>query len=69
MTEWLLSRATIISLAVLGGVCSVLASWCGSRQLISEENAARLNKAAYTFMAISIVLFIAAGMFGSGSQG
>lgn len=69
MPEWLLDRVTIISLAVLGGVCSVLASWCGSRKLISEQYAEWLNKAAYVFMAGSIILFIAAGMFGSENQG
>ena len=69
MIEWLLSRATIISLAVVGGVLSMLASWCGSRNLISEQHVAYLNKAAYVFMAISMVLFIAAGMYGSENQG
>jgi membrane protein required for beta-lactamase induction len=69
MLEWLLSRATIVSLAVLGGICSALASWCVSRNMISERHAVQLNAAAYAFMAISITLFIAAGMFGSESPG
>lgn len=69
MIEWLLSRATIIGLAVVGGVFSILASWCSSKNLISEQHVGYLNKAAYAFMAISMVLFIAAGMYGSENRG
>jgi len=68
MPEWLLDRVTVISLAVIGGVLSVLASWCGSRELISAQTAMRLNRAAYVFMAASMTLFIAAGLFGSWQQ-
>lgn len=67
MIEWLLSRTTIIGLAVLGGVCSLLGSWLASRNLISEDYVVWLNRAAYTFMGVSVTLFIGAGMFGSGN--
>jgi hypothetical protein len=65
MPDWLLDRNTIIGLAIIGGVCSVLASWCQSRGAISKQNVIWLNKAAYVFMAASIILFIGAGMFGA----
>ena len=65
MPEWLLDRVTVIGLAVIGGVLSVLASWCGSRNLISAQSAMRLNQAAYAFMAASMILFILAGLLGS----
>lgn len=68
MIEWLLNRGTIISLAVLGGACSLLASWCSSRNLLSEQYVVRLSQAAYLLMAVSMILFIAAGVFGSASQ-
>jgi len=66
MIDWLLNRTTVISLAVIGGVFSVLASWCQSRGMVSEQKAIWLNKAAYIFMAASIILFIGSGLFGAG---
>jgi predicted membrane channel-forming protein YqfA (hemolysin III family) len=68
MVEWLLNRVTIVSLAVIGGVFSLMASWCASRNLISEQNIRRLNKSAYVLMAVSMILFVATGIFGSGNQ-
>jgi len=64
MPDWLLSRSTIIALAVIGGVISVVASQCQSRGFLSEQHVIWLNKTAYTFMGISMVLFIVVGFFG-----
>jgi peptidoglycan/LPS O-acetylase OafA/YrhL len=63
MPDWLLDRTTVIGLAVLGGVCSMLASWCQSREALAVPFAVWLGKASYVFMAVSIILFIGAGMF------
>ena len=68
MIDFLLDRTTVISLAVIGGVFSMLASWCSTRGTTSEKNIKLLNKAAYGFMAVSVILFIAAGLF-SGESG
>jgi uncharacterized membrane protein YGL010W len=67
MIDLFLNRTTVISLAVIGGAFSVLASWCRSRSLISEQKAVWLNKAAYVLMAASIILFIGAGLFEAGN--
>jgi len=64
MPDWLLDRTTVIGLAIVGGACSILASWCQSREKLARF-ANGLNKVAYLFMAASIILFIAAGMFGT----
>ena len=61
MPDWLINRPTIIGLAVIGGALSLLASWCQSRGVLAEHQVSWLNKAAYAFMAVSIVLFITAG--------
>lgn len=66
MPDWLFSRPTIITLAVIGGLFSLLASWCQSRGVLSEQSAAWLNKASYAFMFTSMVLFIVVGLFGLG---
>ena len=51
----------------MGGGFSVLASWCKSRGVVSEQKVIWMNKAAYIFMAASIILFIGAGIFGAGN--
>ncbi len=66
MVEWLFGRPLVIALAVCGGAISILASWCHSRRLLSEESIASLNKTAYAFMGASMVLFICIGIFGVG---
>ena len=63
MPDWLLTRPTIIGLAIVGGICSMLASWCQSRETVPKFYANWFSKASYTFMAVSVILFIAAGMF------
>jgi len=65
MPDWLLDRTTIIGLAILGGACSMLASWCQSRETIAAPLAVWFGKASYLFMAVSIILFVGAGMFGT----
>jgi len=64
MPDWLLYRPTIIGLAVVGGILSILASFCQSRELLSEPAIGWLNKASYAFMTVSVTLFIAAGLLG-----
>jgi len=68
MLEWFLNRTTVIGLAVIGGGFSLFASWCQSRGVASEQTVRWLNKAAYLFMAVSIILFISAGFFGQEKQ-
>jgi hypothetical protein len=65
MPDWLLDRTTIIGLAIVGGVFSMLASWCKSRGALAPPYAIWFGKASYAFMAVSVVLFIGAGMFGA----
>jgi hypothetical protein len=64
MLDLFLNRTTVVGLAIIGGVLSLLASWCQSRASVSEQKLKWLNKAAYVFMAVSIILFISAGLFG-----
>ena len=64
MPEWLISRSTIIALAVIGGVCSLLSSWCQSRGYLTEQQATYLGKISYTCMGVSMILFVAAGLLG-----
>jgi len=66
MPDWLFGRPTIIALAVIGGVLSLLASWCHSRGILSPEQTVWLNKTAYAFMIASMILFISVGFFGAG---
>lgn len=66
MLELLFSRGFVIGLAVIGGLLSLISSWAQKRGRISEATAIWLNKAAYGFMGVSMVLFIAAGLFGYG---
>ena len=63
MIDFLFSRTTIVSLAVIGGVFSVLASWCKARRAVSEPGVRQLNIISYVFMAASIILFIGAGIW------
>lgn len=65
MPDWLLSRPAIIALAIAGGACSLLVSWCQSGARLSPRQLGWLSRASYGFMAASIVLFIIAGFFGT----
>jgi hypothetical protein len=64
MPDWLLYRPTIIGLAVVGGILSIVASSCQSRELLPEPAIGWLNKASYAFMMVSVTLFISAGLLG-----
>ncbi len=64
MPDWLLNRSTVIALAIIGGLISLVASLCRSRGILSEQQITWLNKSAYAFMGVSMILFIVAGFFG-----
>jgi len=66
MPDWLFDRTTVIALAIAGGVLSLLASWSHSTGRVTQQQHKLLNRAAYAFMAVSMVLFICAGLFGMG---
>jgi hypothetical protein len=63
MIELLLSRATVITLAALGGILAVLAHLLQVRGGAFASRARPLNLAAYVFMAASMFLFIVAGFW------
>jgi hypothetical protein len=63
--EFLLSRAVVITLAVLGAVVSAAAALLHARKVIAEPRARRLNQLGYVFMGVSMALFIAAGLLGA----
>lgn len=56
--DWLTSRETVIALAVLGAIASVIAALPGVRR---AGFARTLNAAGYALMATSMLLFIVAG--------
>ena len=61
--ELLLARPTVIGLAVVGGVLSVLAMLLRKRQG-AQKMARQLDIAGYVFMGTSILLFIIVGFRG-----
>ncbi|CAI8322394.1 MAG: hypothetical protein QMC71_07170 [Gammaproteobacteria bacterium] len=62
MLEVLLQRSTVVSLAVIGGLLSLCVTVLASRGALSENAIKNLNKLAYGFMGLSMLLFIAAGL-------
>ena len=62
MLEVLLLRSTVVSLAVIGGLLSLCVTVLASRGALSENAIKNLNKLAYGFMGLSMLLFIAAGL-------
>jgi predicted membrane channel-forming protein YqfA (hemolysin III family) len=58
--EWLFARPTVIGLAVIGGVLSVLAMLLRKREG-AQKMARQLDIAGYVFMGTSILLFIVVG--------
>jgi hypothetical protein len=62
MLEVLLQRSTVVSLAVIGGILSLCVTVLTSRGALSENAIKNLNKVAYGFMGLSMLLFIAAGL-------
>ena len=59
--DWLLTRETVITLAILAAVLSVAASVLQAKQKIGAARAKQLNAAGYALMGVSMLLFIAAG--------
>jgi hypothetical protein len=66
MMDFLFSRETVITLAIIGGIFSLIASRCQSKGKASEQAVKWMNKVSYVFMGVSIFLFIGAGLFGEG---
>jgi hypothetical protein len=62
MLEVLLQRSTVVSLAVIGGLLSLCVTVLAARGTLSENAIKNLNKVAYGFMGLSMLLFIAAGL-------
>ncbi len=61
---WLFSREVVVTLAVLGGVFSLLAMLLQRRPGFPPGGVVLLNRVAYVFMGASIALFILAGLLG-----
>ena len=59
--DWLLTRETVITLAILAAVFSVASSVLQVRQVISVARAKQLNVAGYALMGVSMLLFIIIG--------
>ena len=59
--DWLLTRETVITLAIVAAVLSVAASVLQVRQVIGAARARQLNVAGYVLMGISMLLFIIIG--------
>jgi hypothetical protein len=59
----LLTRPTVIGLAVIGGILSVIAMSLRKRQG-AQQLARQLDVAGYVFMGTSILLFIVVGFRG-----
>ncbi len=68
MPDWLFDRSTVIALAIAGGVFSILASLASAQGWANPQQYKMLNRAAYVCMAVSMILFIGAGLFGLGGQ-
>jgi membrane protein insertase Oxa1/YidC/SpoIIIJ len=65
LIDFILSRETVITLAIIGGVFSMIVSWCRKNGKASEQVIKWMNKISYICMSVSIFLFIAAGLFGT----
>jgi hypothetical protein len=59
--DWILTRETVVALAIIGAVLSTGASMLQVRKILSERSARLMNYAGYGAMGISMLLFIAAG--------
>ena len=59
--DWLLTRETVITLAILAAVLSVASSVLQVKQVISVTRAKQLNVAGYVLMGVSMLLFIIIG--------
>ena len=59
--DWLLTRETVITLAILAAVLSVAASVLQVKQRIGAARAKQLNTVGYVLMGVSMLLFIIVG--------
>lgn len=61
MPDWLVSRSTVVILAVIGALVALAASFLRARGWGRPEHLAALNRAGYGCMWASVALFIYAG--------
>lgn len=61
--EWILTKPSVITLAIVGGVLSLCAVFLRKREG-KERWAAKMDTAAYVFMGTSILIFIIIGVRG-----
>ena len=59
--DWLLTRETVITLAILAAALSTASSVLQVKQVISVARAKQLNVAGYALMGVSMLLFIIIG--------
>ena len=59
---WLLAHGVIVGFAVAGGAASLVAMGLKTRKPVDETWVVRLNRLAYVFMGVSILLFILRGL-------
>jgi hypothetical protein len=59
--DWLFTRSTVITLAVIGAAASTLAPMLQGRGWLTQRRAEQLNSAGYLFMGASMLCFIVAG--------
>ncbi len=60
--DWILTKETVVGLAVLGALPSIAASVLQVRGSISAPRARQLNILGYGLMGLSMVLFIVVGL-------
>ena len=65
--EVLLSRPTVVALAVLGAILAVAASLLRAAGKLNEVQAQQVSFAAYIVMGASMLLFALAGLLGTSS--
>jgi len=61
--EFLLTRPIVVTLAVIGALLATAASVLQRRGYLREKGARVLNYAGYGFMALSMLLFVLAGLW------
>lgn len=61
--ELLLTKPVVVTLAVLGAVLCSLASFLQTRGRVSEKTGRALNRAGYSVMGASMLLFVLAGLW------
>jgi hypothetical protein len=59
--SWLLTRETVIVLAILGAILSTAASLLQARGRLDRARAQQLHYAGYGFMGLSMLLFVVIG--------